>query len=246
MVDNITFTPETKNLLSSIVHAFFESAVRDKNFKSLKSTEIILNKTGSGNIESMFAIKSSVINDYNHRHGKRYDLSENEIRVLPEFIERVKNGEKISLYDEADESVEDLENDYNEEYHKLVVETIPEDAVKYNAYHINRSAFRCFDENLEIDHEKIKICKELEKMKESQRVFFEMINKVLYETDLPLKKRMDYLQMMAPQIVLEDAQVENKLDVVAENLKYMPGFGEEFKKSESSYYSVKATMPINK
>ena len=176
------------------------------------SKKILLNGCYGG-----FSIDSSVLKEYNERNGTSLSYSDdNDIRCIPEFIERVENGEKIGGYSAA-----------------LYVDVIPEDALKFGAYEIEE-----YDgvEDLKINYDKIEKENAKIERKKTEEKFFEMLNQILYESEIGDKEKLEYLKMMIPQVIITDGTNEKKLDDLVENLQYVPGFGEAFIESRNNFY----------
>lgn len=123
-----------------------------------------------------FSIYENVIEEYNIRTNNTLSRYDEECRFIPEFIERVKKGEKISR--------EDLE-----------IEVIPLDAFKYKAWEIND-----YDgiESIRIDYHRIKILK--------MNQFIDMLKNIIYDDthELTDDERLEYIRMLAPRKALED------------------------------------------
>lgn len=137
-----------------------------------KVTKIILNGSYGG-----FSIDKNVLNEYNKKTNKNLSYCDPECRFIPEFIEKIENGESIN------------END------SLYIAYIPNDAFNYNAWQIEE-----YDgtESISVNYEKIKIGKIEE--------FFNILKKILYDDsiDLSSEMRFEYIRMLAPLESLED------------------------------------------
>jgi hypothetical protein len=123
-----------------------------------------------------FSIKQNIMDEYNTRTNNTLSGYEEECRFIPEFIERVKKGEKISRED-------------------LDIYVISLEAFKYKAWEIND-----YDgvENIQIDYHKIKMSK--------MNHFIDMLKNIIYDDthDLTDQERLEYIRMLAPCEALEN------------------------------------------
>jgi len=144
--------------------------IENKDVVYFKMEIIIAVSYGGG-----FSIFKKVMDEYNARTQNTLTHFDEKCRFLPEFIERVKNGEKISVED-------------------LAIDVIPLDAFKYNAWEIYD-----YDgvESIIIDYHKIKMLK--------MNQFIDMLKNIIYDdTELPDEKRLEYIRMLAPREALEN------------------------------------------
>jgi hypothetical protein len=165
-------------------------------------TKIILNGSYGG-----FSINEKIMNEYNKKTNSNLYFGSCECRFIPEFIERIEEGENIG----------GLGSD-------LYIGYVPKDAMDYNAWDIEE-----YDgvESIIIDYSKIKVRKMTD--------FFDIMNKILHDDSINLsaEMRFEYLRMLAPKDALENQD----FDALLQNAELLPVFSSGFREAEESFYS---------